>query len=68
MKTIKFITALVILTGLTSLSVAGPGPDLWMRMNQAAKDKAAIETKAKVESAAKVAQCATCSCPAMKKS
>lgn len=70
MKTIKIITALALLTGLTSLSFAGAGPDYWMRMNQAAKDKAAIEAKAtnpaKAQPAAEVASCATCSCCAKK--
>ena len=72
MKTIKLITAAVLFTGLTSLSFAGPGADYWVRMNQAAKDKAAIEAKAKVDSPAKasptaeVASCATCSCCAKK--
>jgi len=72
MKTIKIITALALLTGFTSLSFAGAGPDYWMRMNQAAKDKAAIEAKAKVDgtaktqAAAEVASCTTCSCCAKK--
>jgi hypothetical protein len=72
MKTIKVITALVLLSGCTSLSFAGAGPDYWLRLNQAAKDKAAIEAKAKVDSPAKVqaatqvASCATCSCCAKK--
>lgn len=74
MKTIKVITAVVLLTGLTSLSFAGAGPDYWIRMNQAAKDKTAIEAKAKadsptkVQAATQVASCATCGCAGMKKS
>lgn len=74
MKTIKAITAIVLFTGLTSLSFAGPGPDYWIRMNQAAKDKAAIEAKAKVDNLTKVqattqvASCAACGCAGMKKS
>ena len=74
MKTIKVITAVVLFTGLTSLSFAGPGTDYWIRMNQAAKDKAAIEAKAKAGSPAKVqattqvASCAACGCTDMKKS
>jgi hypothetical protein len=68
MKTIKIITAVVLFTGLTSLSFAGPGADYWIRMNQAAKDRAAIEAKAKAghpakaQPATQVASCATCSC------
>lgn len=71
MKTIKIITAVVLFTGFTSLSFAGPGTDYWIRMNQAAKDKAAIEAKAKVDSLTKVqaaTQVVACSCAGMKKS
>jgi len=72
MKAIKIITALALLTGLTSLSFAGPSPDYWIRMNQAAKDKAAIEAKAvssaKAQPAAQVASCNACGCTEMKKS
>ena len=74
MKTIKVITAVVLLTGFASLSFAGPGPDYWMRMNQAAKDKAALEAKAKadnptkVQATTQVASCVACGCAGMKKS
>jgi hypothetical protein len=72
MKTSHVITALVLVTGFTSLSFAGPGIDYWNRMAQVARDRAAIEAQAgvptKIEAAATVASCATCSCPGMKKS
>ena len=73
MKTIKVITAIVLFTGFTSLSFAGPGIDYWNRMTQNAKDRAVVEANAKadvptkVQAATEVASCANCSCPGMKK-
>ena len=62
MKTTKLLLAAAAFTGLVSLSFAGPGPDYWARMTEAAKNRAAI---AKTQPAAQVqvaAACATCSC------
>lgn len=68
MKSIKVITAIVLFTGFTSLSFAGPGIDYWTRMSQIQKDKAAIEARAAAQPVTQVASCAACSCAGMKKS
>ena len=72
MKTIKAITAVVLFTGFTSLSFAGPGIDYWTRTKQAEKNqvqaKAKAEMQTKAQAAPQVASCAACSCAAMKKS
>lgn len=72
MKTIKVITAVVLFTGFTSLSFAGPSPEYWARIKQAEKNqvqaKAKAEIQTKAPAAPQVASCAACSCAGMKKS
>lgn len=67
MKATKLLLAAALFTSLATLSFAGPGPDYWARLTQAAKDNAKADVQAKVQAAPQVAVCATCSCPAMKK-
>lgn len=69
MKATKLLLATALFTGLTALSFAGPGPDYWLRIRQSEKQtvRAKADAQAK-EQATKVVACATCGCPAMKKS
>lgn len=73
MKATRLLLAAALLTGLTALSFAGPGPDYWARINKAEKDRAAAEAKAKTDAPAKVkpaaevtAACVSCGCSAKK--
>lgn len=51
MKATKLLIAAAAFAGLASLSFAGPGPEYWARMAEAAKNRPAI--KAKVDTPAK---------------
>ena len=77
MKATKLLVATALLTGLTSLSFAGPGIDYWNRMTEAAKNRTAAEAKAKTDAPVTVTTkakpatevavtCATCECCAKK--
>ena len=59
MKASKLLLAAALLTGLTTLSFAGPGPQFWA---QQAKNQSA-----KVQPAAQVATCSSCACCASMK-
>lgn len=75
MKATKLLIAAAAFAGLASLSLAGPGPEYWARMNAAGKKPAAYpsiwqkksaETKAKPAAEAPAA-CATGGCCACTK-
>jgi len=60
MKATKLLLASAIFAGLTALSFAGPGPQLWSTQEK-------IQQVNKAPAAVDVAQtCATCSCCAKK--
>lgn len=67
MKTFKVITAVVLFTGFTSLSFAGPGVEYWTRTKQAEKNQLQARAKAEIQTKAQVASCTACTCAGMKK-
>ena len=73
MKTIKLIIAAALLTGVSTLAVAGPGPQFWAQQTKNVADRKAqkeaaaqVATQAKAEAAPLVAVCANCNCCAKK--
>ena len=61
MKSIKLIIAAALLSGVSTLALAGPSPQFWdQQSKQQQEQKAKAEARAKTDQGAKV--CGTCSC------
>ena len=59
MKTLKFIIAAVLLSGVSTLAFAGPGPQFWAQQSKDQQERLA-KNIAKADKDAKA--CAGCSC------
>ncbi|MFZ5494290.1 MAG: hypothetical protein ACOZE5_03005 [Verrucomicrobiota bacterium] len=55
MKATKLLIAAAAFASLASLSFAGPGPEYWARMAEAAKNRASLTAKTKLATPAKAA-------------
>ncbi len=62
MKTLKLILAAVLLTGVSTLAIAGPGAQYWTQQNKTQQDRSA---QAAVDPACPT--CSQCGCCAMMK-
>jgi len=71
MKAIKLLAVAALFTGLTTLSIAGPGSDYWAQQTKNAKERQAKQEQAQTQpkSDAPVQTCAHCGgCSGMGKS
>lgn len=73
MKATKLLLGVVLITGSSVLSFAGPGPEYWARVNPKAQTsypsrwiKQTDKAPAKVQPVAQIAACDTCCCCAKK--
>lgn len=68
MKTIKLLLAAALLSGVSSLAFAGPGPDWFARAEKERAEARAQAAAAKSPATQQVVACTSCSCGALKKS